>query len=232
MQFGEEGLALGQRVGEVEGNLLYLHIWVGLSAAYLGDEETTRRHIAACEALAPQWRHGRRNFVQARLLLVLDDLEATARHVAAMPDEWPPCAQCQDLYRLVYAEFYARTRQPDKAEAAAREVLREEAGRRLWFQGEAHYCLGLAALVRQDYPAAVGTLTTARDLLEEVGHVWTLAQVWKELGRAYALRNAPGDAGRANEAFSRARDLFVRHGASAHAARVETLIQTLPVTTT
>ncbi len=232
VQFGEEGLALGQRVGALEGNLLYLHIWVGLSAAYLGDEETTRRHIAACEALAPQWRHGRRNFVQARLLLALDDLEAAARHVAAMPDEWPPCAQCQDLYRLVYAEFYARSGQPDKAEAAAREVLREEAGRRLWFQGEAHYCLGLAALVRQDYAAAVGTLTTARDLLEEVGHVWTLAQTWKELGRAYALRGAPGDAGRANEAFSRARDLFVRHGASVHAARVETLIQTLPAITT
>src|SRR3970282_874532 len=108
VKLGEEGLALGQRVGEAEGHLLYLHMWVGLRGAYLGDEVTARRHAAACEHAAPQGRHGPRASVQARLLRALDDLDAAARHVAVMPAEWPPCAQCQDLYRLVYAEFYAR----------------------------------------------------------------------------------------------------------------------------
>ena len=227
VKLGEEGLALGQRVGEAEGHLLYLHMWVGLSAAYLGDEQTTRRHIAACETLAPQWRHGQRDFVQARLLMALDDLDAAARHVAVMPAEWPPCAQCQDLYRLVYAEFYARTGEPERAEGAAREVLRPEAGRRLWMQGEAYYGLGLAALTRQDPDAAIEALTAGRDLLEEAGHIWTLAQTWKELGRASAARGAPGDMTRAHEALAQARDLFARHGAEAQGARVAALLEAL-----
>jgi len=230
VKLGEEGLALGQRVGQAEGNLLYLHMWIGLSAAYLGDEGTTRRHIAACETLAPQWRHGQRNFVQARLLLALDDLDTAARHVAVMSEEWPPCAQCQDLYRLVYAEFYARTGEPERAEGFAREVLRPEAGRRLWMEGEANYSLGLAALARGDADAAIAALSAGRDLLAEAGHIWTLAQTWKELGRALALRQAPGDTEHAREAFSRARDLLTRHGAVGHAARVDALIAGFPAT--
>ena len=228
VQLGEEGLQLGERVGAVEGNLLYLHMWVGLSAAYLGDEETTRRHVAASSAMAPQWRHGRQDFVQARLLLALDDLEGAARHVALMPEEWPPCAQCQDLYRLAYAEFYARTGEPERAEGFAREVLRPEAGRRLWMEGEAHYALGLAALARGDAGAAIAALTAGRDLLAEAGHIWTLAETWKELGRAYALRGDAGDIARARESFGRARDLLTAHGAAAHAARVDALLAALP----
>lgn len=144
-----------------------------------------------------------------------------------MPEEWPPCAQCRYLYRLVYAEFYARTGQPERAEGAAREVLRPEAGRRLWMQGEAYYGLGLAALARQDPDAAIKALTAGREFLEEAGHIWTLAQTWKELGRAYAARGAPGDITRAHEALAQARDLFVRHRAEAQGARVAALLESL-----
>lgn len=234
VQSGQQSLKTIERIGlggplDINRvNFLYGCMWVGSSSAYLGDEAAARNYVNVAGEVEYSGSHGRRDFVQARILLALDDLNTAARHVAAMPAEWPTCAQCQDLYRMVYGQFYARAGELQKAETSARELLRPEAGRRLWMEGEAHYSLGLVALARGDAETAIAEFSTARDLLERVGHVWTLAMAWKELGNAYARRKQPGDLTHSREAFTRARELLMRHGATTHADKISSLLTTLP----
>ncbi len=223
VRVGREGMVLGDRVGLGEGQLLLIALWSGLSAAYVSDEATARLHAEKAGQLRTTWSHIRSRTVQAWVLLALDDLDAAAEHIAAMPKEWPSCVWCQDICRFVNGQYYARTGAPEKAESVLREILRPGTWRRQWLEGEAYYGIGLAASARGDPNAAVEAFSAARDRLAEVGHVWTLAQSWQELGRAYAARGEEGDLQRSRESLAQARDLLLTHGAVRRAEQVAAL---------
>jgi DNA-binding NtrC family response regulator/tetratricopeptide (TPR) repeat protein len=127
--------------------------------------------------------------------------------------------------RLILAEAYLRTADPDKCSAQLDKLAAEatEPNTDLSLAGELHRVSGMLAILKSDFSSAAQHFGSSVSIFDMLGDRYRAARGHSELGRAYAS-NQPG---RAIEHLSRAANAFRELGAKLDQTRAEAALANL-----